>query len=69
MLCSILTYPFYFIVQLMGFLHTLGMSIPAKSKLPMLDELGLHVINGSEDVSALSNGKTIKITVDNIDGA
>jgi len=33
----------------------------------MLNELGLHVINGSEDVSALSNGKTIKITVDNID--
>jgi len=32
----------------------------------MLDELGL--INGREVVAALSHGKTIKITVDNIDG-
>ena len=32
----------------------------------MLDDLGQ--INGRDVVSALANGKTIKITVDNIDG-
>ncbi|XP_052245660.1 uncharacterized protein LOC127854638 [Dreissena polymorpha] len=51
---------------LMEFLHNLGMSIPTKSKLPMLDDLGQ--INGRDVVSALAIGKTIKITVDNIDG-
>ncbi|KAH3776628.1 hypothetical protein DPMN_178059 [Dreissena polymorpha] len=50
----------------MEFLHNLGMSIPTKSKLPMLDDLGQ--INGRDVLSALAIGKTIKITVDNIDG-
>jgi hypothetical protein len=46
-------------------MHTLK-SVPEKTKLTLLDELGK--INGKEVIAALNQGKTLKITVDNIDG-
>ncbi|XP_052236745.1 uncharacterized protein LOC127848363 [Dreissena polymorpha] len=51
---------------LLGLLHTFGLSIPEKTKLVMLDDLGK--INGREVTTVLNQGKTLKITVDNIDG-
>lgn len=47
-------------------MHTMGLSVPEKNKLTLLDELGK--INGKEVIAALNQGKTLKITVDNIDG-
>lgn len=51
---------------LLGLMHTMGLSVPEKTKLTLLDELGK--INGKEVIAALNQGKTLKITVDNIDG-
>ncbi|XP_060599721.1 uncharacterized protein LOC132753283 isoform X2 [Ruditapes philippinarum] len=51
---------------LLGLMHTMGLSIPERTKLTLLDELGK--VNGKEVLAALNQGKTLKITVDNIDG-
>lgn len=44
----------------------MGISLPERSKIPMLSDIGL--INGKGVCAALTNGRTIKVTVDNIDG-
>ncbi|XP_053405618.1 uncharacterized protein LOC123556242 isoform X2 [Mercenaria mercenaria] len=53
-------------MNLLHLLNTLGICIPEKSKLPMLEQIGQ--VNGKEVVNALKNGASLKITVDNIDG-
>jgi hypothetical protein len=47
-------------------MHTMGLSIPERPRLTLLNELGK--VNGKEVLAALNQGKTLKITVDNIDG-
>ncbi|XP_062588335.1 uncharacterized protein LOC134250012 [Saccostrea cucullata] len=47
-------------------LSRMGISLPERSKIPMLSDIGL--INGKGVCAALTNGRTIKVTVDNIDG-
>lgn len=47
-------------------LSQMGISLPERSKIPMLSDIGL--INGKGVCAALTNGRTIKVTVDNIDG-
>jgi hypothetical protein len=55
-----------FSFQLFHLLSRLGISLPERSKIPMLSDIGQ--INGKGVCAALTNGRTIKVTVDNIDG-
>ena len=52
--------------QLLNLLNKMHLTIPSSSKLRMLDELAAQ--NANRVIEALRNGKSLKITVDNIDG-
>lgn len=47
-------------------LSRMGISLPERSKIPMLSDIG--PINGKSVCAALTNGRTIKVTLDDIDG-
>lgn len=44
----------------------MGISLPERSKIPLLYDIGL--INGKGVCAVSTNGRTIKVTVDNVDG-
>ncbi|WAR09365.1 LOW QUALITY PROTEIN: hypothetical protein MAR_019323, partial [Mya arenaria] len=64
--CQLIAFQNVLLPHLLGQMHTMGLSVPEQTKLTLLDELGK--INGKEVIAVLNQGKTLKITVDNIDG-